>query len=118
MVKLFVIFVLLLLTGCSTYKPLNGEPSNGAYGYVDKKLTANQFLVRVHGRNSESYQDLRVKLVKRASELCSGSFVLSNYTKKQGFVVHAKRVHWPYVDAHLECTEEAIDQSVLFENDS
>ncbi len=118
MAKLFGFFVLLLVTGCSTYKPLYGEPSNGAYGYVDKKLTTNQFLVRVHGRNSESYEDLRVKLVTRASELCPGSFVLSNYTKKQGFVVHAKRVHWPYVDAHLECTEEAIDQSVLFKSDA
>jgi hypothetical protein len=55
--------------------------------------------------------------MRRAAELCPGSFELSNYTIRQGFVIHAKRVHWPYVTANLSCISPPIDKSVLFESD-
>ncbi|AZZ96292.1 hypothetical protein [Pseudoalteromonas sp. R3] len=114
MLKVLILVLSIGIIGCSTYQPISGYPENGANGYSEKVLSENSFLVRVDGRDTESYGSLRMKLVRRAAELCPGSFELTDYTMKQGFVIHAKRVHWPYVTAHLICTELPIDKSVLF----
>lgn len=112
--QLVGLLLLAMLSACSSYKPIVGYPSNGGFGYSEQKLGENNFLIRIDGKDEEPYQELRIKLTRRAAELCNGSFELTEYTKKQGFVIHAKRVHWPFVTAKVLCTDEAIDQSVLF----
>jgi hypothetical protein len=112
--KFVVILSILLHSGCSSYIPLSGHPENGSFGYSEQTLAENIYLVRVDGKSSEKYDSLRAKLVRRAGKICSGSFELSEYTMMQGFVIHAKRVHWPYVTAKLECKNDAVDKSVLF----
>ena len=116
--KLLVTLSILFFTACSSNTPLEGAPENGSYGYSELVTGKGLYTVRVDGKTSEKYDSLRVKLVLRASNICEGSFKLSEYTKKQGFVIHAKRVHWPYVTATLECTQDVIDESVLFCSDT
>ncbi|MBQ4811099.1 hypothetical protein J8M20_07110 [Pseudoalteromonas luteoviolacea] len=113
MFRLTILLLFFGMMGCSSYQQLDGYPHNGASGYSEKVLAEKTFLVRVDGRNNESYESLRIKLLRRAAELCAGSFELSDYTMKQGFVIHAKRVHWPYVTANLACTNPPVDKSVL-----
>jgi hypothetical protein len=115
--RIAIFTLCLALSGCSSYKAINGYPENGASGYSEQSLDDGSFLLRVDGRDNESYAELRLKLLRRAAEICPGSLELSNYTMKQGFVIHAKRVYWPYVTAILNCTELPIDKSVMFESD-
>ena len=114
MFKLTLLFLVLFVSGCSSYKELKGPPENGSFGYSEQNVNDRVYLVRVDGKDSEDYKALRVKLVRRSAEICLGSFELSQYTKNLGFVIHAKRTHWHYVTAKLACTADAIDNSVLF----
>ncbi|KZN46661.1 hypothetical protein N476_24225 [Pseudoalteromonas luteoviolacea H33] len=117
MLRTAILVLFLGIVGCSSYKPIDGYPQSGANGFSETKLGKESFLVRVDGNTNESYEILRYKLLRRSVELCPGSFTLTKYTMKRGFVIHAKRVHWPYVTANLTCTSLPIDKSVLFENE-
>ena len=117
MLRLEILALSLVIVGCSSYQPIDGYPENGASGFSEQKLGEESFLVRVDGNSNESYENLRFKLLRRSGELCPGSFTLTNYTMKQGFVIHAKRVYWPYVTANLRCTSLPVNKSVLFIND-
>ncbi|KZN68808.1 hypothetical protein N478_14185 [Pseudoalteromonas luteoviolacea S4060-1] len=103
--------------GCSSYQPIDGSPHTGARGYSEEVLAEKTFLVRVDGSYNEPYKSLRIKLARRAAELCPGLFEISDYTMRQGFVIHAKTTHWPYVTAKLICTNLPIDKSVLIKSD-
>ncbi|MDK9683224.1 MULTISPECIES: hypothetical protein [Pseudoalteromonas] len=117
MLRTAILALSLGIVGCSSYKPIDGYPESGANGFSETKLGKESFLVRVDGNTNESYEILRFKLLRRSGELCPGSFTLTKYAMKRGFVIHAKRVHWPYVTANLKCTSLPIDKSVLFENE-
>lgn len=106
-----------LLAGCMAYGPLKSDPSSRGVGYSEEQLSATSYLVRYDGRRDQSYHQLRPLLIRRAGELCSGSFSLSEYTHASGFVIHSLKAIWPYVTAKVKCTEPPIDKEVRFGED-
>ena len=117
-----VIFIclcsILCLTGCNgiIYKQLKGDPSHFNNGYSENQLDGGDWLIRYDGDTESKYPVLKKFLVRRASEICPGSFILSELTYKKGFVIHARKTFWPYVEARLKCTEPPVDASQLFES--
>lgn len=108
------LLILLILTSCSAYRPLNHPPYSIGFGYSEEQIDSNTFIVRYDGGRNSEHKVLRKHLVRRAAELCPGSFRLSQYTLKRGFVIHARKTFWPYITARLTCTENILDESVLF----
>lgn len=113
--RVLVISFISLLSGCLEYKPLVGEPYNRGIGYSEKKLSVNSWLVRYDGKRENNFSDLRQNLIRRASELCPGSFEISDLTYKSGFALHTFKTVWPYVESKVRCTQDIIDDSKLFE---
>lgn len=104
----------LLVSGCVGYQPRNGQPFDGAAGYSEKRLSAGHFLVRYDGRFEQSYGQLRSFLVRRASELCPGSFTISEYSRENGWVMEADNPFWKYVQAKVSCGDPPIDHEIHF----
>lgn len=111
---LFTSAVASLLAACVAYGPLKSEPSERGVGYSEVRLSATSYLVRYDGRRDQSYQQLRPLLVRRAGELCPGSFSLNEYTHQSGFVIHSLKTIWPYVTAKVECSDPPIDKEIRF----
>lgn len=109
-----IIAISILLSGCVVYRPRKGEPFNGAIGYSEEKVSAGHFLVRYDGRVEQSYGQLRSFLVRRASELCPGSFTISEYSRESGWVMEADNPFWKYVQAKVSCGDAPIDHEIHF----
>ena len=107
--------VLVLLVGCVSYGPLNGVAQDSGVGYSEAKQSETIFLLRYDGRTDQKYTTLRPLLIRRAGEICAGSFLLSEYTNTSGFVMHSNKVIWPAVTARLECLAPPVDAEFRFD---
>jgi hypothetical protein len=108
---------LTLLTGCVSYGPLKARAHDSGVGYSEKKQSDTIYLLRYDGRTDQKYITLRPLLIRRAGEICPGSFLLSEYTNTSGFVVHSNKYIWPAVTAKLECLAPPIDAEVRFDRE-
>ena len=104
-----MIATIFLLQGCSTYGPLQSDPSARGTGFTEERLSENLFRVRYDGRFDQTHEDLRPLLVRRAGEICTGSFELMQYSHELGMVIHSRKTLWPYVTARVKCVAEPVD---------
>jgi hypothetical protein len=110
-----LLLAFVFLTGCVSYGPLNGAAHDSGVGYSEKRQSATVLLLRYDGRTDQKHSALRPLLLRRASEICNGSFILSDYTNTSGFVMHSKKTIWPAVTAKLECLAPPVHDEVRFD---
>lgn len=61
------LLVLAALAGCA--KPTPYQPTDGGYGFADRQLEANRYLVTFDGNSVTSKEDVELYLLYRAAEL-------------------------------------------------
>jgi len=103
-----IILLLLLMSSCSSYHKLKTPAYEYGSGYSDSKLKENMFLLRYDGLVNTKYKYLKIKLLRRASELCSGSFEIKEYAVNTAVITGIKKVSWPFVTATLHCTKDTL----------
>ena len=101
----------MTLSGCVAYGPLREDASSRGTGYSEEQLSATTYLIRYDGRRDQTHEELRPLLVRRAGELCPGSFSLNDYAHESGVVIHSEKGIWPYVTARIDCGSLPIDRA-------
>ena len=113
MLRLALLLVLFTsVSGCAGYKARIAPASDVGYGYSEQFLSADNYLIRYDGKAHSEYSELRLGLVRRASELCAGSFEITEYTESFSLIIHSQKALWPWVQARLRCGEGVQDRTV------
>lgn len=112
--RIFPLFAAVAIAGCTAYGPLRSAPWERGNGYSEERLSESSYLVRYDGASGQPYTFLRPLLVRRAGELCKGSFIFRDFTQDSGFVMHSRKAIWPYVTAIVECGPPPIDKEIRF----
>ena len=111
---IFTFTTSILLAGCVAYGPLRSEPYDYGVGYSEEIISSNIYKIRYDGRSDQTFQQLRPLLLRRAGELCPGSFSLREYTHNSDAVLHSLKFSWPYITAILECELPPIEDDAPF----
>lgn len=107
----FILIVLIVVAGCSNrpYQQLpselvEDENADGMHvGYRETLLSEEKWLIEYRGLETWKNEELRHYLIRRAGELCSGDFVLSEYKEFFSIVAHRKPTFVKYTQAMVKC---------------
>ena len=79
--NIVIAFLVLIVTGCASYKPLDKNGLSG--GYEDKKTADNKYFVLFKGEAYDTSDSVLKLWKKRANELC-----------KNGYTGNPEKGHW------------------------
>ncbi|PIR31688.1 MAG: hypothetical protein COV36_07350 [Alphaproteobacteria bacterium CG11_big_fil_rev_8_21_14_0_20_44_7] len=106
--------LLLALTSCATETPYGSLMEQSTGGYVDRKISENEYEVQVRGNHKTSHDRLIEYFHKRATELCGSDEYESDIKKEYNTVVNdavftgyyfipASRHDYPHVTGNVTC---------------
>src|SRR5579863_3415421 len=103
--NLFTISLCVMLASCFGYRPAN--KNDWSVGYSEKSLNNDTFLIEYDGHVDTPFSVLREYLLRHASELCPGSFDLTEYRADLHIVTDAESFR--SVTGKLHCTAPPIN---------